>query len=181
MRSCFRCQQEISTHKANYCGNCGFPILDDPSEENVRESARDGLSGFLDGYDVESILNSMNGEQAPPAEPYQWYLEEVVKRGLTDLVILQQWEWFDKEPVLGLFLHKEIVEDDPSDEAMENFFLWARISAFLYEMLQPAGIEFSIRVGAALAEGVNPTEDIDVSITVGSDDEEEESSFGPAS
>ncbi|WP_144922207.1 hypothetical protein [Halorubrum salsamenti] len=166
--------------EANYCGNCGFPILDELSEERVRESAQNELSGFLDGYDVQSILDSMNGEQEPPAEPYQWYLEEGVKKSLTDLAILQRWDWFDKEPILGLFLEEEVFEEDPPDEAMEDFVLWARISAFLYEAFQPAGLELSIRMGAAFVEGLDPSEDIDVSITVRSDDEEETSSSGPA-
>lgn len=166
--------------EANYCGNCGFPILDELSEERVRESAQNELSGFLDGYDVQSILDSMNGEQEPPAEPYQWYLEEGVKKSLTDLAILQRWDWFDKEPVLGLFLEEEVFEEDPPDEAMEDFVLWGRISAFLYEAFQPAGLELSIQMGAAFSEGLDPSEDIDVSITVRSDDEEETSPSGPA-
>lgn len=181
MVTCIRCREELSMAEANYCGNCGFPILDEVSEDRVRESAQNELSGFLDGYDVQSILDSMNGEQEPPAEPYQWYLEEGVKKSLTDLAILQRWDWFDKEPILGLFLEKEVFEEDPPDEAMENFVLWARISAFLYEAFQPAGLELSIRMGAAFAEGLDASEDIDVSITVRSDDEEETSSSGPAS
>lgn len=178
MTSCVRCREEISMPEANYCGNCGFPILDDPSEEEVREVAQSELSGFLDGFDVQSILDSMNGEQAPPAEPYQWYLEEGVKKSLTDLAILQRWDWFDKESIPGLFFQKEIFEDTPTEEATDDFILWARVAAFFYEAFQPAGLELSIRMAAVFAEGLDPTEDIDVSITVEPDDE---GISGPAS
>ncbi|MXV60783.1 hypothetical protein GS429_01590 [Natronorubrum sp. JWXQ-INN-674] len=165
--------------EANYCGNCGFPIPDDPNEAEIRELAQGELSGFLDGYDVQSILDSMNGEQEP-TEAYQWYLEEGVKKALTDLAILQRSDWFDKKPISGLFFQEEMFKENPTDEAMEDFILWARISAFFYEAFQPVGLELSIRMGAAFAEGLNPSDDIHVSITVEPDDEEEGLS-GPAS
>jgi len=180
MTSCIRCREDLSMPEANYCGNCGFPILDNPSEAEVRELAQDEWSGFLDGFDVQSILDSMNGEQEPPTEAYQWYLEEGVKKALTDLAILQRWDWFDKKSISRLFFQEEIFEANPTDEAMEDFILWARISAFFYEAFQPAGLELSIRMGAAFAEGLNPSDDIDVSITVEPDDEEGGVS-GPAS
>ena len=166
--------------EANYCGNCGFPILDNPSEAEVRKLAQDALSGFLDGFDLQSILHVMNGKQEPPTEAYQWYLEEGVKKALSDLAILQRWEWFDKKPISGLFFQEEIFEENPTDEAMEDFILWARIAAFFYEAFQPAGLELSIRMGAVFAEGLNPSEDIDVSIIVEPGDEEKGVS-GPAS
>lgn len=135
----------------------------------------------MDGFDIKSILDSTKGEQEPPTETYQWYLEEGVKKALTDLAILQRWDWFDKEPISGLFFQEGIVEENPPDEAIEDFTLWARVSAFFYEAFQPAGLELSIRLDAVFAEGLDPAEDIDVSITVEPDDEEEESHSGPAS
>lgn len=35
MTPCIRCREELSMPEANYCGNCGFPLLDDPSEEGL--------------------------------------------------------------------------------------------------------------------------------------------------
>ena len=108
--------------EANYCENCGFPTFDELSEERVRESAQNELTGFLDGCDVQSIPDSRNGEQEPPAEPYQWYLEEGVKKSLTDFAVLQRSDWFDKEPILGRFLEEEeVFEQHPPDETMEKF------------------------------------------------------------
>jgi len=181
MVTCIRCREELTMLDANYCGNCGFPILDDPSEEEIRELAQEELSGFLDGFDIQVILDSMNGEQEPPAEAYQWYLEEGVKKSLTDLAILQRWDWFDKEPIPALFFQEEIFEEKPPDDAMGDFILWARVSAFFYEAFQPAGLELSIRMAAVFAEALDPAEDIDVSITIEPEDEEEEGLSGPAS
>lgn len=179
MVTCIRCREELTMSNANYCGNCGFPILDAPSEEEVRELAQDELSGFLDGFDVQSILDSMNGEQELPAEPYQWYLEEGVKKSLTDLAILQRWDWFDKEPISGLFFQKEVFEENPTEEATDDIIPWARVAAFFYEAFQPSGLELSIRMAAIFADGLDPAEDIDVSTTVEPD--EGEGLSGPAS
>lgn len=76
----------------------------------------------------------------------------------------------------------EIFDDEPSDEAMHDYLLWTRVSAFLYEAFQPAGLELSIRLGALLVEDIDSPEDIDVSISVGPDEEEEDANVsGPAS
>jgi hypothetical protein len=167
--------------EANYCGNCGFPIPDGSNEDEIRELAQEELSGFLDGFDIQSILDSMEREQNPPAEAYQWYLEEGVKKALTDLAILQRWDWFDKESISGLFFQNGLFEEEPPEEAVEDFILWARISAFLYEAFQPEGLELSIRMGAHFAEGLDPAEEIDVTISTESDGDGETEATGPAS
>jgi hypothetical protein len=64
----------------------------------------------------------MDGDQNPPAEAYQWYLEEGVKKALTDLAILQRWDWFDKESISGLFFQNGLFEEEPSEEAVEDLF-----------------------------------------------------------
>ena len=181
METCIRCREELSMPKANYCGNCGFPIPDSSNEEGVRELAQDELSSFLDGFDIQSILDSMEGEQNPPAEAYQWYLEEGVKKALTDLAILQRWDWFDKDPISGLFFQNGLFEEDPPEEAVEDFILWARISAFFYKAFQPEGLELSIKMGAQFAEGLDPTDEIDVTITPESDDDGKTEATGSAS
>jgi hypothetical protein len=173
MESCIRCQEELAQPEAQYCGNCGFPILNDQSEKEVRETAQDDLRGFLEGPDVKSILDSINGDQELPAEPYQWYLEEAVKKALIDFAILQRWDGFDESSVSGLFFQKELFEEDAPDEAVNDLILWARIWAFFYEALQPSGLEFSIRMATVFVEEINSVEDIDVSITVKSTDEDE--------
>lgn len=173
MPSCIRCREELAMPDANYCGNCSFPILNDLSEEEVRERAREEFTGFLEGYDAQTILDTMNGDQEEPDEGYQWYLEEGVKKAFTDLAVLQRWEWFEKEPISGLFFQEDIIEDDPSEEAMDDYMLWARVSAFIYEAYQPAGLELSIRLGALLVEDIDSIEDVDVSISVGGDDSNE--------
>lgn len=184
MQSCSRCKDELSNPDANYCGNCSLPILNGLSEGEVREQAREELSGFLDGFDVRTIRDTMSGEQKEPNEPYQWYLEEGVRKTLTELAFLQRWDWFEKGAIPGLFLQMEIFDDDPSEEAMNDYLLWARVSAFLYEAFQPAGLELSIRLGALLVEDIDSSEDIDVSISIGPDDSDAEGDSdisGPAS
>lgn len=158
--------------EAQYCGSCGFPILNDSSEADVRATAEDDLRGFLEGSDVKTMVDSINGKQGPPAEPYQWYLEEAVKKAFVDLAALYAWDWFDEQPVTGLFFREESFEKDPSDEAMEDMILWANLWAFFYDALQPTGLEFSIQLAALHVEEVDSVEDIDVSITVKSDDED---------
>ncbi|SFC57948.1 hypothetical protein SAMN05444422_1119 [Halobiforma haloterrestris] len=167
--------------EANYCGNCGFPVLANPNEEEVRELAQQEENGFLDGFDIRTILDEMNGKQKPPSEAYQWYLEECIKKALIDIAILQQWDWFDTDHISGLFFQEDLFEEDPSDDATEDFILWARISAFFYEAMQPEGLELSIRMGALFADGLDPTDDIDVTIETNPGDDTEQSSSGPTS
>lgn len=181
MTSCIRCREPLSMPDANYCGNCSFPILNTLDEDAVRERAQEEHRGFLDGFDFKTILDSLNEEQDPPADAYQWYLEEGVKKVLMDLALLQRWDWFDKDPISGLFFQDELFDEDPPDDAINDYVVWARVSAFFYEAFQPAGLELSIRLGAFFAEGLDPTEDIDVSIAIDADDEPEANPSGPAS
>lgn len=172
MPTCIRCRDELTRADANYCGNCGCPIIGDESEEAVRERAREEHTGFLDGFDVKAIMDTMDGDQAPPAEPYQWYLEEAVKLAFLDLAILQRWGWFDKAAISDLFLEQAVSESDLSDEALSDFMVWGRVSGFLYNAFGPAGLELSIRMGALFADDLHPANEIDVEITVepGNDD-----------
>lgn len=181
MVACIRCRQELTMPDANYCGYCSFPILNDLNEGEVRERAREEFTGFLEGYDAQTILDSMNGDQEEPDEAYQWYLEEGVKKAFADIAVLQRWEWFETETISGLFFQEGIFEDDPPEKAVDDYMLWARVSAFIYEAFQPAGLELSIRLGALLVEDLDSPEGIDVSISVGPDDEEDSEISGPAS
>jgi len=181
MSSCIRCCEELAMPDANYCGNCSFPILNDLSEEEVRERTREEFTGFLEGYDAQTILDTMNSEQEEPEGAYQWYLEEGVKKAFTDIALLQTWEWFKAKTIPGLFFQEDIFEDNPSEEAVNDYILWARVSAFIYEAFQPAGLELSIRLGALLVEDLGSPEEIEVSISIGSDDEEDSEISGPAS
>ena len=80
-----------------------------------------------------------------------------------------------------LFFQEDIFEDNPSEEAVNEYILWACVSAFIYEAFQPAGLELSIRLGALLVEDLGSPEEIEVSISIGSDDEEDSEISGPAS
>lgn len=54
--------------------------------------------------------------------------------------------------------------------------------AFIYEAFQPAGIEVSILLGALLAGDIESLEECDVSISINSSEESEDSDIrGPAS
>lgn len=183
MPSCVRCREELEQPDANYCGNCSFPILNDLSEQEVRERARRELSGFLDGFDVRTLRNVKDGDQPEPSQEYQYYLEEGVRQVFEELAFLQVVDWFDKEPIIGLFLHEELFEvDDPTEEVMNDYLVWARVSSFIYEAFQPVGIEFSIQLGALLVEDIDTIEEVDVSISIGPQDESEDSDItGPAS
>lgn len=183
MPSCIRCREKLSIPDANYCGNCSLPILNELSEKEVRERAREELSGFLDGFDVRTLRDVMEGDQREPAEEYQWYLEEGLKKTFSDIAFLQASDWFDKDPITGLFFHKELFEEsEPSDEVMNDVVLWARVSAFMYEAFQPAGIELSVKMGALLAGEIDSLEDVELSISVGSTEGGEDSDItGPAS
>lgn len=180
MPACVRCQAELSNPDANYCGNCSLPILNDLNEGEVRDRAREELSGFLDGFDVRAIRDTMSGDQGEPDEAYRWYLEEGVKKAFLDIAYLQRWDWFDEGPVSGLFFQEDLFADDPSEEAITDYLLWARVFAFLYEAFQPSGLEFSVQMGALVAEDLDSFEDIEVSISMCSDEEDSNIS-GPAS
>jgi hypothetical protein len=121
MTNCTQCREDLANPEANYCGHCSFPILNDLSEEEVRERAREDLSGILDGFDVQTIQDTKKGDQEEPAEAYHWYLEERVKWAFSEIAFLQRWDWFDKGAVPRLLLQKEIFEDDPSDEAINDY------------------------------------------------------------
>lgn len=172
MATCIRCRNALSNPDANYCGNCSFPNLNGYSEEEVRVRAREELTGFLEGFDVRTIQDTKSGNQEEPNEPYQWYLEEGVKKAFLDIAYLQRWDWFDEGPVSGLFFQENLFNDNPSEEAITDYMLWASVSAFIYEAFQPAGLEFSVQIGALIAEELDSVEDIEVSISVNSDEED---------
>lgn len=168
---------------ANYCGNCSLPILNDLNETEVRERAREGVSGFLDGFDIRTLRNVMVGDQEEPGEEYQWYLEEGLKKAFSDIAFIQASDWFDKDQITGLFFQKELFEEgEPSEEVMNDVLVWARVSAFIYEAFQPAGIEVSVLLGALLAGDIESVDDADVSVSINSNEESEDSDIrGPAS
>jgi len=181
MAQCIRCREDLSRPDARFCGNCRFPILNDASEQEVRERAREERGGFLDGFDVQTIQDSKSGDESGPAEAYQWYLEEQVKWVFTEIAFLQDWDWFDKGRISTLFFDEDLFSDNPSEDAMADFFTWVQVAAFLYEAFQPAALEVSIQLGAFLVEDVESVDEIDVSISVGSNDSDDSNITGPAS
>lgn len=166
MPDCIRCREELAEPEANYCGKCGFPIVDAQDEDEFREWASRENDGFLEGDDYSTILDHLNGEQPDPMEQYQWYLEEAVMKAFGDIAALQKWEWFDKEPVAQHFFSRSLLAEQASDEDLEDFMIFARIMAFFYEVLDPAGLELGIKLGGVVANEVDSYDDIDVSISV---------------
>jgi hypothetical protein len=77
--------------------------------------------------------------------------------------------------------HKDLFDDYPSEDAKADYLTWVQVSAFLYEAFQPAALEVSIHLGAFLVEDVDSVDDIDVSISVGSNDTGDSNITGPVS
>lgn len=166
MASCIRCREELSLPNANYCGECGFPILNDSSEEEVRTCGKEEFDGFLGSFDIQTIIDSIGEDQEPPGDAYQWYLEEGVKMALVHLALLHRWEWFDEERVPALFFSEALFEEDPPEEAFGEFILWGRLWGFLYKAHGPALLELGIKTGALFSEELLPDDDIDVVISI---------------